>query len=1020
MDPNLNFNSYPYSDNYSGTGATGDTNDSSQQFGWASQWTQPASATSQGGAGGVRKFQYPQYVSQHQQQAQQQAQQAYAMMNPLSPFMQSQQKPQQQQLQLQQQFQQQKKFGQHGPVGTPKAPGSQLGGASNPRAFGAFGAVGGGGDRSTSSGGILGQEWTGGAGNQFGMQSHLRTFPSKSGGPGGPGNMHSKPNWRQQKQQRQSGPPAPKKTETAGKTPAMILHEVFKSITEDYSEVEGAVPKRYICTLTVNGRQFQMESNNKKAAKQKCAEAVVRELRPDLHVTPFEEGVTAKATPPAPPKSAAGNGQPNKRNAEDQTNQPAAKKTAVPGVVKKIKLTPVESAQSLLDFMQKTIAESKEKYTPVFEAIELPRAEEMVEVKTEDIKEEVTDVPAADENANAEGATKKSKKERIRKPEVLHQVTLKFLEQGKEFTKTGPNRGMLKDMLIREALREVFNVPQEAITIVARRHALNRLGTDMNLVQCLQTIAGVLNCKVSLETEPAEDRPIGDGKMYFMGRAKIIDLNEDGKEFETKSTSVPSKALAREHAAMEMLKQYFKMDTDSIQTNEANGHSNAQQGPCAVLHAMMNKATKQQTKILYEFKDNVPPVAGAGSPGPVFYCDCVIDEERFTGSGRSKKLAKNAAAVVALKRKFSVDYNPDGMCPLAHSSRPERQCSPLCREISEFCKREYYDMTRHYGVNQSNQIACFVLINDKNEKRILSIGSSIQYVCEPDSLTGADGNHIVHMDPIVLARRGLIRSIYHELLYMPPEGSVVFEKQPDGRYALNKTMKLVLYSNFSPACRFSCDDVPKKSLSYVTPLTCKPVPEDVLTLDEIRAKREIRIHSTADKLFKWNHLGVQGALLSHVLHPLFISHIFFGTQAPVPDDSLKFALVNRIGPVDAGADHQETELESVQGHMDVFTTRYSHVWSRGLDLIEQLDVSTGRTINGMPSSVCKAQLFANYCQLPHVTQNDLNYGKEKEASSNYQYEKKVLYEKLEAAGLGKWQTKPMELVDSFTLPASFN
>ncbi|UMM10213.1 hypothetical protein L5515_000089 [Caenorhabditis briggsae] len=610
MDPNLNFN-YPYSDNYSGSGAaTGDTNDSSQQFGWASQWTQPASATSQGAGG------YPQYVSQHQQQAQQQAQQAYAMMNPLSPFMQSQQKPQQQQLQLQQQFQQQKKFGQHGPVGTPKAPGSQLGGAFNPRAFGAFGAVGGGGDRSTSSGGILGQEWTGEAANQFVMQSHLRTFPSKSGG--GPGG-HSKPNWRQQKQQRQSaGPPAPKKTETAGKTPAMILHEVFKSITEDYSEVEGAVPKRYICTLTVNGRQFQMESANKKAAKQKCAEAVVRELRPDLHVTPFEEGVTAKATPPAPPKSAAGNGQPNKRNAEDQTNQPAAKKTAAPGAVKKIKLTPVESAQSLLDFMQKTIAESKEKYTPVFEAIELPRAEEMVEVKAEDMRQEPIEV-AVDENAEAPAAgAKRSKKEKVRKPEVQHQVTLKFLEQGKEFTKTGPNRGMLKDMLIREALREVFNVPQEAITIVARRHALNRLGTDMNLVQCLQTIAGVLNCKVSLDTEPAEDRPIGDGKMYFMGRAKIIDLNEDGKEFETKSTSVPSKALAREHAAMEMLKQYFKMDTDSIQTNEAHGNSSGQQGPCAVLHAMMNKATKQQTKIGYEFKDNVPPVAGAGSPGPVF------------------------------------------------------------------------------------------------------------------------------------------------------------------------------------------------------------------------------------------------------------------------------------------------------------------------------------------------------------------------------------------------------------------
>ncbi|CAP37387.1 Protein CBG20353 [Caenorhabditis briggsae] len=33
-----------------------------------------------------------------------------------------------------------------------------------------------------------------------------------------------------------------------------------------------------------------------------------------------------------------------------------------------------------------------------------------------------------------------------------------------------------------------------------------------------------------------------------------------------------------------------------------------------------------------------------------------------------------------------------------------------------FCNREYYDMTRHYGVKQSNLIACFVVINDPHEK----------------------------------------------------------------------------------------------------------------------------------------------------------------------------------------------------------------------------------------------------------------------------------------------------------------
>ncbi|CAP35930.1 Protein CBG18489 [Caenorhabditis briggsae] len=93
------------------------------------------------------------------------------------------------------------------------------------------------------------------------------------------------------------------------------------------------------------------------------------------------------------------------------------------------------------------------------------------------------------------------------------------------------------------------------------------------------------------------------------------------------------------------------------------------------------------------------------------------------------------------------------------------------------------------------------LRSDQRFKRDgISFGSSIQYVCKPDILNGANGKYIVHMDPNVLARRGLIRSIYYELQYMPSERSVVFEKQINGRYALNKNMKLVFWANFSPAC----------------------------------------------------------------------------------------------------------------------------------------------------------------------------------------------------------------------------
>uniref|UniRef100_A0A8R1I0J5 Adenosine deaminase n=1 Tax=Caenorhabditis japonica TaxID=281687 RepID=A0A8R1I0J5_CAEJA len=776
----------------------------------------------------------------------------------------------------------------------------------------------------------------------------------------------------------------------------MVLHELFKNIGEDYEEVEG-VPKRYRCTLTVNDRKFQMLSANKKAAKQKCAELVVRDLRPDLHVAPFEEGITAKAVPVVPKvenasvTAAAGNGQSNKRSAAPD----AAKK---PANAKKPKLTPVESALSLLDLMQKIISELPEKHNPVFEAVENPKPEEPKEVKTE-----VESSPAAEKKPN--------EKKGWGRKYSQYTVTLKFAEQNKQYSKVGSNRGILKDLCIREALRDLFKVPLEDIITVARRHASNRLGSDMNILQCLHTICSILNCTVTLETDFAEDKPIGDGKAYFQGKCTIIDLSNNDTEFTTTSPALHSKPLAKEYAAQEMLKSYFKIDP----ANCPKGDSLASQGPAAVLHAMLNKQTKQRTKVVYEFKDNVPPVAG--QPTTVFYCDCVVDEkDRYTGSGRSKKLAKNEAAMVALKKIFSIDFDPNATYPLALSARAmaESKVSPLCKMISEFCKREYHQMAQYYHIMASNQIACFVLINENEEKRLLSIGSSIQYVVEPDTLNGANGTAIIHMDPIVLARRALLRNFISELEVLETNSEAsIFEKKADGKAALKSNLKLVLYSNYSPVCSFSVDDAEKKSLAYVTPTSLAAVPGDVLSYESIKGTKTLRIHCTADKVLKWNAIGVQGALLSNIIQPVFISSIFFGSEAPVSDESLKFALRGRLAHGDEG---RELAVESMPVQMRLHSGP-SHLWIRGFDALETLDYNTGRTSKGSPSRLCKAELFEAYRKLATVNQSVIDYSKAKEQSSEYQYEKKVFYEKLEAAGLGKWQTKPAALADQFTLAA---
>nr|pir hypothetical protein H15N14.1a - Caenorhabditis elegans [Caenorhabditis elegans] len=957
MDQNPNYN-FGYGQAY-GSG-TDHTSDSTNNYNWASQWSQPESAAS------LATHTFPQYVSQQQQQQQQQAQQqaqnTYAAMNPISTFMQQQQRAQ---------TFPQKKYGQQG--GAPKPS------AIRNNNFGAFGG-----------GHALSQEWVQPMSqNQMGGPQGNRFFNNQKGGPFN----QNKPNWRQNKPK---GPAAPKKFDSTGKSPAMLLHELFKDVSEEYTEVEG-VPKKYCCTLKVNGRTFQMESVNKKAAKQKCSELVVRDLRPDVHVTPFEEGVAAKAAAPVKKEidAASGNGQNNKRNADAISNQPTPKKVSA---VKKAKLTPVESALSLLDLMQKIIAESAEKYSPVFEASEVPKDPEIPEVEVK--KEEV--------DTNGENVANE-KKSGWRKNETMHNVTLKFVEQNKQYTKMGPSRGVLKDMVIREALRDLFNVSHADITTVARRHASNRLGHDTTILQCLNTICSILNCTLTIECEPAEDRPLGIGRAYFMAKCTIIDHNENDLKFEVKSSSLASKAMAKDWVAQETLKNYFAIDPSSCVKTDAV----SSQGPCALLHAMLNKQTKQKCKIAYEFKDNVPPVAGQATT--TFYCECVIDEtDRYIGVGRSKKLAKSEAAMQALKKLFKIDYDPAGNYPLALTSRAmtESKVSPLCRHIAEFCKREYHQMTEYYQIPPSNLFAAFLLVNAQEEKRVLAMGSSIQYIVEPDTLSGANGTSLLHLDAIILARRAMLKAFIHELSTVDSECSI-FEKKEEGKAALKPNLRLVLYSNYSPPCIHAVDDAATKKLSYVTPTNLTCVPDDVLTYEQIKETKSLRVHCTADKLFKWNTLGIQGALLSNVLHPIFIDNIFFGSEAPVSDESLSYALQGRLGP-------NENEREIIVESMPVQMRMHmgiSHLWHRGVDSVETLDYNTGRTSKGSPSRVCKAEIFEAYRKLNGVDQAVVNYAKAKEMASEYQYEKKVFYEKLEAAGLGKWQTKPAELVDSFTLAA---
>ncbi|XP_062321968.1 double-stranded RNA-specific adenosine deaminase isoform X2 [Osmerus eperlanus] len=544
--------------------------------------------------------------------------------------------------------------------------------------------------------------------------------------------------------------------------------------------------------------------------------------------------------------------------------------------------------------------------------------------------------------------------------------------------------------------------------------------------------------------------------------------------------SAPSKKAARQLAAEEAVKEL--MSDGRLQLNKpqlplcpsGDGEGGASMPPCPSLPPLtaeelraaheagvgdlINHLNNNAVSGLLEyarargFAAEIRLVGQAGPPHePKFTYQAKLGGRWFPPVRASnKKQGKQEAADAALRVLIGEAEKAARTGELTPAELPVSG-STLHDQIAMLSHQRFNSLTTRiqHSLLGRKILATFVMRRGEGLGTVVSLGTGNRCVKGEELSLKGDTVNDCHAE--IISRRGFVRFLYNELL-KHCEGSEdsIFESAEENKLQIKPDITFHLYISTAPCgdgALFdkSCSESAEEGGAGHQPLfeNAKqgklrtkvengegtiPVESSAIvpTWDGIQHGERLRTMSCSDKILRWNVLGLQGALLSHFLHPIYLKSITLGylyshghltravccrlardgeafTKALPPPYTLNHPEVGRVSVYDSTRHTGKTKESSVN-------------WSQPDHItVEVLDGTKGK-LDGPKldvSRVSKSNLFRVFrtlCQ--RCGREELldlpSYAQAKMAAASFQQAKEHFFQALDTHGYGSWIGKPLE------------